>query len=856
MVPNTIRQTFAQAKAAALTESDAVILDTETTMMELWDHLTSTEDSDSAQRMLTASAHKLRDVWRAGTEQVDFETSNGMTSQFGAPIQKAYYLGSLILALHHPPSKLDVSGNLRGAQESNAVIDSSMSMPLPFPQLLLDWLDAFHTSHTPLLQAIQSAEPNCTSHKLYWDIVQSLVLRGKLREVISLFNDSDFRYAVSALEDGSSKPGYAGAQLQAVQGIINRACQLLSACPGTKDANWEVDDRDWGMYRQRVFAELRYLTQLSEEPDDDDMFEAENFGIRRSKPGSLVNSLGSSSGNLPPTILESLKCIYKIILGSAEHIMAQSQEWLEATTALTIWWDGSEDSRISAWNRNVGQSQGAIPQDPFLTRLRTSFLCVTDPESVESFPISNISPSELGVAAIFQGDLEGALLITKTLSLCITSALAELGIQVGWLSAANNPSMGLEEEDLIVLNYNKSGDVNKDDILAMYAEEVFKRDDFQEEGYDVEGWEIALSVCSRISDHNKLKSEITHFIDALQLNDQNRMDKLVNICGVLGLEEESRTVAEKYADHLVQTSTSYGLAMVYYARSHNAGRVRQLIDLLNSYCLVQSQAYPRENDLDAELQAMVFSPKNAFRDLGKSDPEAAEILRFSFVGYACLRRFYGLRDEQIAASKTPNRPAHKPLARRRLALKALLAAINSAADSIYGGLYDPERQSAIQVDCLLPLLGEATSFIATTDKDAILTAEHMYALLAAIEDLQTVNTRVYDATEECLQASLRNFHGSLPPSPHAMLKKSVSSGTNSNFSFSLMGSEMMTGSGDSAGGKSLGSMVLVGGSKGGDDRGWDWRERFKDQGVTGVDVLRYLREGIAKELSMRMLEDN
>jgi hypothetical protein len=33
--------------------------------------------------------------------------------------------------------------------------------------------------------------------------------------------------------------------------------------------------------------------------------------------------------------------------------------------------------------------------------------------------------------------------------------------------------------------------------------------------------------------------------------------------------------------------------------------------------------------------------------------------------------------------------------------------IGSAADNIYGGLYDPDRDSAVQVDGLLALLGEA-----------------------------------------------------------------------------------------------------------------------------------------------------
>lgn len=92
------------------------------------------------------------------------------------------------------------------------------------------------------------------------------------------------------------------------------------------------------------------------------------------------------------------------------------------------------------------------------------------------------------------------------------------------------------------------------------------------------------------------------------------------------------------------------------------------------------------------------------------DEEAAGILQFYFSGYATLRRYYETRDEAIGL-KEGQRPRFKPLARRRAAAQALVAVISSAADSIYGGLYDPDRDSAVQVDGLLALLGEALPFV-------------------------------------------------------------------------------------------------------------------------------------------------
>lgn len=74
-----------------------------------------------------------------------------------------------------------------------------------------------------------------------------------------------------------------------------------------------------------------------------------------------------------------------------------------------------------------------------------------------------------------------------------------------------------------------------------------------------------------------------------------------------------------------------------------------------------------------------------------------------------MRQFYDLRDAEVNARK-----GEKPrglLHRKREAAKTIIAVINSAADSILGGLYDETREAVIPVDGLLSLLGEATVFV-------------------------------------------------------------------------------------------------------------------------------------------------
>lgn len=82
-------------------------------------------------------------------------------------------------------------------------------------------------------------------------------------------------------------------------------------------------------------------------------------------------------------------------------------------------------------------------------------------------------------------------------------------------------------------------------------------------------------------------------------------------------------------------------------------------------------------------------------------------------GYATLRRFYDLRDEEVLL-QSGAKPSMRPMARKRAAANALVVIISSAASSIQGGLYDADIETVVQVDVLLPLLGESLVFLNRT----------------------------------------------------------------------------------------------------------------------------------------------
>lgn len=109
--------------------------------------------------------------------------------------------------------------------------------------------------------------------------------------------------------------------------------------------------------------------------------------------------------------------------------------------------------------------------------------------------------------------------------------------------------------------------------------------------------------------------------------------------------------------------------------------------------------------MDEQLRALLHDAKSTLSSVAAVDSEGAGLLQFYFSGYATLRSFYEIRDEgEQSGQAGPSK--RRSLARKRAAAKPLVAAIVSAADSIYGGLYDPSRLTAIHVDGLMVLLGE------------------------------------------------------------------------------------------------------------------------------------------------------
>ncbi|KAL4779431.1 hypothetical protein BJX76DRAFT_89288 [Aspergillus varians] len=884
-IPAIVRNFASRARKAASDEPSDFVIQTEDEVSRMYDETRQAQYNERYfQEAIGKICVALSKVWY-NTETSKQGTGIG-PGENATNATKAGFLGSLLLQLHHPPPTAAKSTGFPStfafAAPRSMVFGGRSEAPAPIPKVLLDWLDA-NNSLSGEIEALRQVGPDPTASPNFWEIIKAAVLRGRLPEAAQILRSADFNYARSALEDGLPQAGYRGAQLQNIQKCINKAHQVFESCPSVQNDDWDVRGAEWALYRKRVFTAMSDLEEFAEGDEQSapapatmgNPFQAVNFGLGPNafQGTSFTESARMAESRVPWTIYQNLRSMYRIILGDPSAIMNHAQSWVEATIGLTVWWDGEDDEETAHGSApNFLRARAPTSStDPYLRRLNLAFRSATNAEGEDAgFRINSLSGLEVGLASVFEGDVEGVLGLLQTWSLSVASAVAEVASLGGWLETKSgvSPPTGLSDDDLMVLSYGQNDkepthQVNRDDILSAHAAGLFERRLIGNETGSREGWEIALEVLSRLDDNQKMQKSITELLDKLPLDTAEQMDKVVLLCSELGLDKEGRRVSERYGDLTVSNSEEYGLALVCYARAHNRRKVKSVVDLLISYSLVHSRAYPASDDLDEQLRAFIREPKTCLLAIANADEEAASILQFYFSGYATLRRFYETRDEAIGLS-TGQKPRYRPLARRRAAAQALVAVISSAADSIYGGLYDPDRDSAIQVDGLLALLAEALPLV--HQSTSVLTTSQQFAILSAIEDLETVTPRVYAQCEECFRSTLLEYYSKqgysgkapesyvLPPSPRALLKKSVSSLTGSS-TFSIIGSDMLESARTrSSSGSAEGSGVLVPRGEGAvqSEREWDWRAGLAED-TTGEDVIRMLRLGLASGLSFGAL---
>lgn len=588
-MPSILHNLASRSRPAAVDEPADMIINTEDTLGRMHDELRDIKYGHlDLDLVLSYTANKLAATWDICADRSGIIRPYGSGSSIGPEKQapnlvKASFLASLLLQIHHPgraSNPIASASNPAARTGHNSMVKAMQRsvVATPLPQILLDWLNGNHASQAKDLQALRYVEPNPAASSNFWDIINSAVLRGRFAEAAEILRSADFNYARSALEDGLPQPGYRGVQLQNIQRCVNKALSILDSCPGFQDDDWDITGPDWNQYRKRVLAAVNDLEDFAEGEERDQAppmqenrgFQAMNFGLSNfgQKPISFSQSARMAESRVPWSIYQSLRSLYRIILGDPATIKANSQDWVEATVGLTAWWDGEDDDgapgidfRASTASNDFQRSRGSRShirsvdrnmRDAYLRRLDLAFGSATnEPSDNTGFRVNTMNSVEVGLANVFEGNVQGVVELMQSWSQCVASAVTEVACLGGWFTSAENSKKmpGLSDNDLMVLSYGQDAgpatrELNRVDIMRSYAFGLNDRGSIENETGTREGWEMALEVLSRLDDASATKKAVSEIVDKLPLDNVAQMDKLVMLCSDLGLEETGRKISE------------------------------------------------------------------------------------------------------------------------------------------------------------------------------------------------------------------------------------------------------------------------------------------------------------------------
>ncbi|KAL2115840.1 hypothetical protein VTJ04DRAFT_10095 [Mycothermus thermophilus] len=833
---------------APLTEPPHIILGTENLLAKLYDEgVGEADNEEKLDDTLASVAAKVAQLWKSHVDTLPLPPDDNVAvvgpGPNATPFEKAHFLANLVLQIHHTRYD-DGGGDMR---------------PEPLPETLFRWLGESHELYSGQVDQILRHRPSPACHSLFWAAVFMALLRGRVADAARLLRQAGWAHV---RHDQSGEYIYTGRALDNVERAVDHTVSTLESCPGYDD-NWDIWSSDWTLFRVRAQGALEQLRRFAEGKDT--VFNESTSSARSSTAANRQSMAGlarRAESQVPWEIYEKLNVLFDIVLGQEDAILEAAQDWLEATIGLFGWWDERRSSRAAdsgkfAPSRSLSRSQALVlaseapvvgDSESYLDRLAHVFHMAVESD----FHFDSQNPVEIGMACAFEGNVKGVIGLLRAWSLPVAAAVAEIASLGKWLPPHQPQGVyaleDLDENDLELLGMGPPTpdevDGIKDSTLVQYAQALAEY-----EGLSAarEGWELSMSVLGRMDSPERseemVRDLVEHLVKHLHVDSGAMVDRLWGMLNELGMTEFAEDTAETYGDVLARDSHRYGEAMWYYALAHKPNKVREVMNLLISYSLVQSTAFPPTHELDDYLRRLLTDRKNTLEQCASQDMDAAELLGKMLSGYASLRQFYDIRDNDAAMAHV------SPRTRRQQAATALVSVIASSDDNIRGGLLDQTRDGIVSEDFLLALLGEALVFVSDPDKASdggpfattpILTLDQIDVLLKAVEDLQAVSSRVYTICDEFLQLVLASAPGGLKGStPADLLRKSSGPGNFTLAGSSLVASQLQKSLSGASG--ALGKAVTV-------KRGWDWRSGVSAR-TKGEDILKRLRLGLARDLA-------
>ncbi|TWU79179.1 hypothetical protein ED733_008894 [Metarhizium rileyi] len=816
------RDMYTQHDPARIMEKPELILKTEDLVCRLYDEgIGAVDDVEKMDSSLANITYQLVKLWNDYVEDLpqpegeDFATIGpGADAE---SFEKAAYVAHLVLRLHHTRFDND---------------EEDEKIP-PLPEVLFDWQQASHNLYPDQLHEISRYKPSPACHGLYWQTLRNALLRGDVSGASQLLKNAGWE---NVRRGPRSDMAYTGKALENVRRFAEATCDMLEKCPAMA-GDWDIWNSSWTLFRVQARGSLDRLTLFAEGRDlpFSDCPE----------PQSISTMARKASSQIPWDVYENLQIVYAIVLGNHESIMETAQDWCEATVGLFGWWDDrSQQHTNMRFAHPRGFQASSEPRlgasADYFERLGSAFRLVLQ----SNMSPNPVNPVEVAIASCFEGNVNGVIGLLRIWSLPVASSVAEIASLGKWLpptaTSKSLPTDTLDMDDLALLGVAPPSTDElegiKDTTLVLYARELAG---IERLSAQKDGWEMAIQVLGRMDMPEKSEAVVGELLRdllvTLDVNSSKTVDRMWRILNDLGMIVYAEETAEAFAKILSEESHRFGEALWYYALSHRPDKVRGILDLLISYSLTQSTAFPAKNDLDDELNNLLCKRTETLEVRAKQDLEAAQLLGRMLSGYATLRKFYEIRDEQNLG-EIPNTRAK---AMQKQAAVALMAVISSSDDNIRGGLYDETRDAVVSEDFLLALLGEATVFI--NQNPSVISLDQIDILLKAVEDVQAVGSRVYDSCNSFFDLVLSSGRGLKGSTPADLMMKSTASLSGS--SYVLSGSSMLA--------SHLHKSTVAGSNI---TRGWDWRQAWHAS-TKAEDVLRKLRQGLSKDLATLWLED-
>lgn len=543
-----IAKTLSQSQGIpAVDEEDDLILKTEAILNKLYEQGVGKADSEGKlQRALAIIPSELTELWQAYSERTSVFKEQEYASVIGpgpaaSEFAKANYLAHLALQIHH----------------SKPVEKGFGTAVKPLPQILLDWLQAYHDPFPNQLPEIQANRPSPSAHHLFWITILNNIVRGRYIAVINCLKSAGWRYSWSEgdhIESQGGGSGFTGVALTNVEKVVNDATNVLSLCPAVH-GDWNIHGNDWKLFRLRVSQATEDLKQFAEGGSH---HESERFGksSMRSSGGNYSDLAKKAASRVPWHIYQNLLTLYSLVMGEPIPIIENSQDWCEATIGLLVWHDEERDNkRLAPGRRSINSLRASTmnyESGNNLSKLRRAFEVVA--ASNTDFHVNSNDMVEVGLACLFQGDTESLICILRAWSGPVSSALAEVASLAGWLPRTEPQALltngELDQEDLDLINLGAPAAVQdgvKDLTLITYARSLQEVPELSavigHTEVTKEGWELAIAVLGRLDSEKRSEEMVGEVMRTVRLDSAGIVDKLWRLLNDLDMSSQAEAIA-------------------------------------------------------------------------------------------------------------------------------------------------------------------------------------------------------------------------------------------------------------------------------------------------------------------------